>query len=172
MQRPSSLKADWRQKAVFFVIALLVITVDQLSKLWIELNLAVGESLPESGFLRLTHIQNTGASFGFFQNQTLLLSILSIISICIMLILIIFMYRRIPLFSTAIAKVSLGLILGGVAGNLIDRLSSGYVTDFIDFGFWPAFNVADSATVVGSIILAYILLRLAIKDGHPDGEDA
>lgn len=172
MQRLNSLKTDWQQKAVFFIIALLVVSIDQLTKLWIELNLAVGESLPESGFLRLTHIQNTGASFGLFQGQTTALSIVSIIGIGVILYLITFMYRRIPLLSNVVVKVSLGLMLGGVTGNLIDRLSSGYVTDFIDFNFWPAFNIADSATVVGAIILAYLLLRLAMKDERPDGEDA
>ena len=57
--------------------------------------------------------------------------------------------------------MSLGLVLGGTVGNLIDRLRSGYVTDFIDFGFWPAFNIADSSIVIGVTILAYSLLSLA-----------
>ena len=52
------------------------------------------------------------------------------------------------------------MVLGGTVGNLIDRLRFGYVTDFIDFGFWPAFNIADSAIVVGVIIFAYSLLFL------------
>jgi len=171
MQRSSSLRLDWRQKAAFFIIALLVVSVDQLSKLLIELNLAVGESLPETGFFRFTHIRNTGASFGLFQDQSLALAIVSIISIIVLLYLILFMYRRIPFLGTTPVKISLGLMLGGVVGNLIDRLSSGYVTDFIDFSFWPAFNIADSATVVGAIILAYSLLRLAKSDELSDGKD-
>jgi len=52
------------------------------------------------------------------------------------------------------------LVLGGIVGNLIDRLSQGYVTDFIDVGVWPVFNIADSAIVVGVIILAYTMLTL------------
>ena len=94
MQRLSSLKVAWQQKATFFIVALLVVSVDQLSKLWIELNLAVGESLPETGFFRLTHIRNTGASFGLFQDQSLVLAIVSIIGIGVLLYLIHFMYRR------------------------------------------------------------------------------
>jgi signal peptidase II len=171
MQRLSSLKADWRQKAAFFIIALLIVSIDQLSKLWIELSLAVGESLPETGFLRLTHIRNTGASFGLFQDQTLALSIVSIIGVGILLYLMLFMYRRLPFLGITPVKISLGLMLGGIVGNLIDRLSSGYVTDFIDFSFWPAFNVADSATVVGAIILAYSLLRLVKSGELSDGKD-
>jgi len=171
MRRPSSFKVDWRKRAAFFIIALLVVFVDQLGKLWVELNLAVGESIPETGFLRLTHIRNTGASFGLFQDQTLVLAIVSIIGIGILLYLIFFMYRRLPFLSTTPVKISLGLILGGMAGNLIDRLSSGYVTDFIDFSFWPAFNVADSAAVVGAVILAYSLLCLARRDELSDGKD-
>ncbi|MCJ7763990.1 MAG: signal peptidase II [Dehalococcoidales bacterium] len=171
MQRISSLKVAWQQKATFFIVALLVVSVDQLSKLWIELNLAVGESLPETGFFRLTHIRNTGASFGLFQDQSLVLAIVSIIGISVLLYLILFMYRRFHILSTASVKISLGLMLGGTVGNLIDRLSSGYVTDFINFNFWPAFNVADSAVVVGAVILSYSLLRLVKSDELSDGKD-
>jgi signal peptidase II len=171
MRRTSNLKLDWRQRAAFFTIALLVVSVDQLSKLLIELNLAVGESIPETGFFRLSHIHNTGASFGLFQDQSLVLAIAGIVGIGVLLYLILFMYRRIPFLSTMLVKISLGLMLGGVIGNLIDRLSSGYVTDFIDFSFWPAFNVADSATVVGAVILAYSLLRLARNGELSDGKD-
>ncbi len=60
-----------------------------------------------------------------------------------------------------LGKVALGLVFGGTLGNLIDRFRFGRVTDFIDFGFWPAFNIADSAVTVGVIIFAYSLLRLA-----------
>ena len=58
-------------------------------------------------------------------------------------------------------RLALGLVLGGTVGNLVDRLRLGYVTDFIDVGIWPAFNIADSAIVVGVIILAYSLCSLA-----------
>ncbi|MBA7678182.1 Lipoprotein signal peptidase [subsurface metagenome] len=60
-----------------------------------------------------------------------------------------------------VGKSALGLVLGGTVGNIIDRLRFGYVTDFIDFGFWPAFNVADSSVVIGVIIFAYSLHSLA-----------
>ena len=71
-----------------------------------------------------------------------------------------FIYRRSPFLDSISGKLAVGLILGGIVGNLIDRLSQGYVTDFIGVGIWPAFNIADSAIVVGVIILAYSLLPL------------
>ena len=117
MQRLSSLKVDWRHKATFFIIALLVVCFDQLSKLWIELNLAVGESMPETGFFRLTHIRNTGASFGLFQDKSLILAIVSIIVVSILLYRILFMYCRFHFLSTISVKMSLGLVLGGMVGK-------------------------------------------------------
>ena len=64
---------------------------------------------------------------------------------------------------------ALGLLLGGSVGNLIDRLRLGYATDFIDVGFWPVFNLADSAIVVGAFILAYSFLFKAKKGERPAG---
>jgi signal peptidase II len=61
--------------------------------------------------------------------------------------------------STTPGKLSMGLILGGTVGNLIDRLRVGHVTDFIDIGIWPSFNVADSSVVVGVLLLAFLLIK-------------
>ena len=171
MQRVNSLnKGIWQRRAAFFLTALLVVSADQLSKLWIRSNLTVGESLPETGFFRLTHVKNTGAAFGLFQDQSTILTIAAIIGIAVLLFLVLFMYRRFYFLNTMPGNLSLGLILGGTVGNLIDRLSSGYVTDFIDIGFWPAFNLADSAVVVGAILLAYSLVRLAKSGERLDGK--
>ena len=163
MQKPNSLQGLWRRNVAFLLTALAVVSADQLSKLWVKSNLAVGESLPETGFFRLTHVHNTGAAFGLFQDQSFLLTVIAIIGIGFLLFLGLFMYRRFQFLNTISGKISLGLILGGTVGNLIDRLSDGYVTDFIDFNFWPAFNIADSAVVVGAILLAYSIIRLTKK---------
>ncbi len=136
----------------FFLIALLVVATDQLSKLWIRSNLATGESLPETGLFRLTHVHNTGAVFGLFPDQSFPLAIVALIAIVVLLLLVIFIYRRFPFLDSRLGKPALGLILGGTVGNLIDRLRFGYVTDFIDIGIWPAFNIADSTIVVGVIL--------------------
>jgi signal peptidase II len=147
-----------------------VVSTDQLSKLWIRSNLTLGESLPEAGFFRLTHIRNTGAAFGLFQDHSLMLIIAAIIGIATLLFLVLFMYRRFDFLDTTPGRPSIGLILGGTMGNLIDRLSSGYVTDFIDVGIWPAFNAADSAVVVGAILLAYSLMQLTKGSERSDGQ--
>ena len=164
MRKVNSLRGKW-QNVVFFLTALLIVAADQLSKLWVRSNLALGESLPETGLFRLTHIYNTGASFGLFQGQAFALTIVAVIGIVALLLFTLVFCRRFPLLDNMPNRVVLGLILGGIVGNLIDRLRFGGVTDFIDVGMdvyrWPTFNVADSAVVVGTIIFAYSLLRLA-----------
>ena len=165
MQKADRLQAKWRN-GVFFLVALLIVITDQLSKIWIRTNLTVGQSLPEVGFPRLTHVSNTGAAFGLFHGQTFPLIIASFIGVAILLFYALFFYRRFPLLDNWIAWTGLSLVLGGTIGNLIDRLRFGYVTDFIDFGFWPAFNLADSSIVVGVIIFACSLLSLARTSEH------
>ncbi len=154
----------FRQNAIFLVVSASVIIADQLSKFWIKSNLAIGESTFEIGFFRLTHVQNTGSSFGLFQNQNLILSIFGILGACLILFLVFIMHNRFHILGTFLGKFSLGLIFAGAVGNLINRLSFGHVVDFLDFNYWPAFNIADSSVVVGSILLAYHLLRLNSKD--------
>ena len=151
---------------VFFLTALLVVVADQLSKMWIRSNLDVEELLFELGFFRLTHIQNTGAAFGLFRDQSFALTIVALVGIVVLLLYALLIYRRFPILDNLLGKSALGLVLGGTVGNLIDRLHLGYVTDFIDVGFWPAFNIADSAIVVGVIMLAYSLRFLARTEKH------
>ena len=146
---------------VFSLTALLIVAADQLSKIWIRTNLVVGQSLPEVGFPRLTHVNNTGAAFGLFHGQTFPLTIISFIGVAVLLLYAFFFYRRFPWLDNWFIWTGLSLVLGGTVGNLIDRIRLGHVTDFINFGFWPAFNIADSAIVVGVIIFAYSLLSLA-----------
>ncbi|MDP3879553.1 MAG: signal peptidase II [Dehalococcoidales bacterium] len=157
MKRADSLRAGlWN--ALFFLTALLVSALDQLTKLWIRANLDLGESLPLTGWLRLTHIRNPGAAFGLFQGFSFTLTVLAIAGIIALLVFFIFFYHRFPFLNDSLSKPALGLILGGTVGNLIDRLRLGSVTDFVDFGFWPAFNVADASIVIGALIFAYSLL--------------
>ena len=157
MQKADSPQGKWRN-VVFFLTALLVVAADQLSKIWIRSNLAPGESLPETGLFRLTHVHNTGASFGLFQDQSFTLTIIALIGIAVLLLFALLFYRRFPFLDSSLGKPALGLLLGGTVGNLIDRLYLGYVTDFIDIGIWPVFNIADSAITVGAILFAYSLL--------------
>lgn len=142
---------------VFFLTALLVVVADQLSKRWIRSNLEDGQSLPATGLFRLTHVHNTGLAFGLFQDHSFPLTIVALIGIGVILLFVLFIYHRFPFLDSRLGKLALGLVLGGTIGNLIDRLRLGYVTDFIDIGIWPAFNIADSAIVIGVIIFAYSL---------------
>jgi len=151
---------------LFFLIALLVVAADQLSKIWIRSNLLVDHSLFEVGFFRITHVHNTGAAFGLFQGQSFLLTIVALVGITVLLVYALVIYRRFPLSDSKLGRSILGLVLGGAVGNLIDRLRFGYVTDFIDVGLWPAFNIADSAITIGAILLACSLLRLARAEKH------
>jgi signal peptidase II len=139
--------------AVFFLTVALVLAADQLSKLWIK-SYSEGQVIFEAGIFRITHIHNTGASFGLFRGQSLALTIVAFIGIILVLSYVFLISRHLPLLGTRMSKLSLGLVLGGIIGNLIDRLQFGYVTDFIDISIWPTFNIADSAITVGVILFA------------------
>jgi signal peptidase II len=153
----------------FFLIALLLVVADQLIKFWIRENLAIGQSLWSWGIFEIARVPpNTGAAFGLFQDQTLLLVIISGIGIVFILVYAFIIYRRYPFLDSALSRVTLGMILGGTIGNLIERIQYllgqlGGVTDFIHIGWWPPFNLADSAVVVGVILFIYSLFPLARK---------
>ena len=157
MPKASNIPAK-RQIILLSLITPLVVAADQLTKLWIRSYLVMGESSPVTGWLSLTHASNTGAAFGIFQGKSFPLTLVGLIGVCVLLLYAFFLYRRLPFLNSALSEVALGLILGGTIGNLIDRLRLGYVTDFIDFHFWPAFNVADSAIVVGALMFVYLML--------------
>ena len=161
MRRANSPWGKWWRTVVFFLVALAVVIGDQLSKVWIRSNLALGQTLFEVGFFRIIYISNTGASFGLFPGQSFALTIVTIVGVALILIFVLVIHRWFPPLDNMLSKVALGLVLGGALGNLIDRLNLGYVIDFIDFRVWPAFNIADSAVVVGVIIFAYSLRFLA-----------
>jgi len=166
MSRVSNLR---RSGLIFALTAFCVAAADQLSKLLIRSNVAVGESIPENGFIRIHHVQNTGAAFGLFGDYTSVLIAISITG-AIAVIASFFFAERLPFLGGTGAKVVLGLVLGGIAGNLIDRLSFGYVTDFIDVGIWPTFNIADSAVVIGILSLIYLILFSPRDKRASDGQ--
>ena len=142
----------------------LVLAIDQITKQLIRVNLNLGESWPATGFVRLTHGLNSGSAFGFFPNQTLILIIASIVAIGFL----VYFYRTHALTSPLL-RLAIGLQLGGALGNLVDRLRTGAVVDFVDIGRWPIFNVADSSIVVGMTLLVGVLV-LTGKDKQPSSE--
>ena len=129
-------------------VATATLIADQLTKYLIRESFAIGESWPREGFFRITHGTNTGTAFGLFPDQTLLLTIASVVAIGFIIY-----YYRAHGGQTWLSGLNIGLLLGGAFGNLIDRVVAGRVTDFIDVGAWPIFNIADSAVVVGITLL-------------------
>ncbi len=151
-----------RRLGLFLIVAALIVTFDQLSKLWIRAHLALGESLPLTDRLSLTYVGNTGSAFGLLANRTVLLIIIGIASLLIVLLFLRYLSQV-----TTLSMVSIGLVWGGAVGNFIDRLRFGYVTDFIYFRlwgsvYWPAFNVADAAIVVGVVVLIYSFYKSGV----------
>jgi len=154
--------------AAFLVPAAIVIPLDQLTKLWVKQNIPLWGSIPATGFFRLTHVQNTGASFGIFPEHTAVLAVFSAIMAAVVLWLGLFMTRRFDFLRSRLSLIALGLMLGGILGNFIDRAFIGYVTDFLKMGAWPDYNIADASEVVGSIILALMIIRSTLNE-HTDG---
>ena len=151
-----------RRLGLFLIVAALIVTFDQLAKLWIRAHLALGESLPLTDRLSLTYIGNTGSAFGLLANQTVLLIIIGIASLLIVLLFLRYLSQV-----TTLSMVSIGLVWGGAVGNFIDRLRFGFVTDFIYFRLWgdvhwPAFNIADAAITVGVFALVYSFYKSGV----------
>ena len=143
----------WYKDWVFYLIAGAVFIFDQISKEFIRLWMPLGDSWPSTGFLRIVHGTNTGSAFGLFAGFTNLLILASIVGIAAVLY---YFYRQ---GNNAIAlRISLGLIVGGALGNLFDRVVSGKVVDFISVGWWPSFNIADSAISVGMFLLIFTMI--------------
>jgi len=140
--------------AAFVVVALLLFCGDQLSKLWVVSNFAPGETrplIPE--IFHFTYVRNPGAAFGILAYRTSFF-----IAISLLLVLLILFSGYFLGKGHVLIRIALALQLGGALGNLSDRLRTGHVVDFIDFRFWPVFNMADAFIVVGTALLVLALL--------------
>ncbi len=131
------------------MIAFFIASADQATKFIIEALVPQNTYIILTSFLRISHIKNTGSAFGILQNTNALFAALTLLVI----IGIIYFFDRIP--EKKLALTGYSLILGGAIGNLADRIFLGGVIDFIDFKFWPAFNIADSALTLGIILLLF-----------------
>ena len=154
---------------LFLGLAVLVVLLDQGTKRIAEdrLERTGVRSVPVpvvGDFLRFTYVENRGAAFGLLQDQTAFFVLVGVIVIGV----IAASYRYLPRSGFRL-HLALGLQLGGAIGNLIDRVRQGYVVDFVDFGYhanwWPVFNVADSAIVIGVALLALNALSPSSEDG-------
>src|SRR6185437_2425254 len=141
-----------------FLIAFLVVSLDRLAKLSVERNISLHDSIAVvPGFFHLTHVENRGAAFGLFAESPSewKIAVLVLFSLVALVVVSALLWKNSHAMTTT--GVGLALILGGALGNLWDRLLSGQVVDFLDFHVgsyhWPAFNLADSAIVVGALLL-------------------
>ena len=156
-----------------FVITGLILVLDQISKILVQYSIPFESSYfaPDrvtiiEDFFYLVHIGNKGAAWGMFSEYSGILTLLSFA-----VLLFIFCFRKQLELHRGTMQIAFGLLIGGILGNLIDRIRVGHVIDFIDihlpftlpyilpYGRWPAFNIADSAIVVG--MLFYLLLSLS-----------
>lgn len=156
----------------YLVLMAAIVLLDQVTKAIVVRSLALHEYVPlVDGLLSLSHVRNRGAAFGLLSDwdvpyQSLLLSVLSL---CALVAIVLYFLRLPP--AARLPRVALALVLGGAAGNLLDRARLGYVVDFVHAYWrqhqWPDFNVADSAITIGVTLLVLDILRSS--DASPAG---
>jgi signal peptidase II len=144
---------------LFFLISILLIALDQLSKWWIVQHMELYQSVSViSDFFYITSHRNRGAAFGILQEQRWFFIVVTIGVVIAILVFIVKMKKE-----TFLTKIALSFVLGGAVGNLIDRIRTGEVVDFFHFQFgsyhFPIFNVADSAICVGVVLFLIANLR-------------
>jgi signal peptidase II len=137
------------------VAALTTLAVDQLSKALTRIFLPKGSVVSIGGVLKLRQVRNPGTAFGVIQGEPWPLFLLSI-AVFFFLLLVLWRWGG-P--GSRFFQMGMGLIIGGALGNIIDRIALGAVVDFIDFGFWPVFNLADMAIVVGVIMTMVVVVK-------------
>jgi signal peptidase II len=155
------------------ILAATVLVLDQVTKFWAERALTLYAPVEITNFFNLTLVYNPGAAFSFLSTaggwQRWMFSGIALGAAA----LIVFWLARLPR-DARLSIVSLGLILGGAVGNLVDRLRLGKVVDFLDFHYaglhWPAFNVADAAITVGAVCLIIATFTEQARDAdHREG---
>jgi len=151
-------------------LGFVIVFVDQLTKYVVRQSMVLGESRPViPGFFNLTYLRNTGALWGFFQHQNEWLILVSVF----VLVLIAVFYRRLA-DGRCVHRIAIGCMIGGIVGNLIDRIKLGWVTDFLDCYWsarhWPAFNIADSAICIG--VAVYLVSSLWLSKAAEPGSSS
>jgi signal peptidase II len=148
-----SFAARTAQWAGLSVVVLVAVAADQTTKLIVTRSLNLDESLHVIGAFSIHRVQNPGIAFGLFGGATPIVTALTALAVGWMLLFFARSGARHP-----VLPVALGLLIGGSLSNLIDRIRLGHVTDFLDFRYWPSFNLADSFIVVGVGILFVALV--------------
>jgi signal peptidase II len=154
-----SLAAGRWQWAGLAAVAMAAVVADQVTKHIVTSTLALDESVDVVGPLSIHHVQNSGIAFGLFSSATAVVTVLTGVAVVWMIVFFARSGARHPVLPAA-----LGLLIGGSLSNLVDRIRLHHVTDFIDLGWWPAFNLADSFIVIG---VAILLGALVLADRAP-----
>jgi signal peptidase II len=157
-----SLAASPAQWLALAAIVFAAIAADQLTKYIVSSQLRLDDGLHVLGPFWIHHVRNSGIAFGLFASATAVVIVLTGIAVLWMLVYFARSGARHP-----ILPVALGLVIGGSTSNLLDRVRLGYVTDFLDFRYWPAFNLADSFIVVGVAVLLVALLAAEREPRRP-----
>jgi len=158
------MSSKFQGRLPYLLIAVGTLVFDRWSKAWIQNRFDLNESVRIiDGFFNITYVRNTGVAFGIFSSvsspaKSLLLSVFTAFAA-----IIVVTYSVRSSARNRLLQVALALILGGALGNLYDRLSYGYVVDFLEFYVgvyhWPSFNIADSAISIGVALLALEIIR-------------
>ena len=164
------MKNNWIKYSLVAVIALVCISLDQVSKLIAINNLIEYKSVPViNNFFNFTLCYNTGGAWSIFSNATWLLVIISIIALG-------FIIYTIIKSKSNLYTISASVFMGGLIGNLIDRIFNSKVTDFLDFiifGYdFPVFNFADIFIVVSAALIIFAILKEENKEEIKDGKDS
>ena len=146
--------------AAFAALAGVLLVLDRITKAWAARTLVLGDPHPLIGnAIRLTRVHNTGGAFGVLAGNPLVFIIVSfVIAVAVLVAFIVLRGRR------TVLRLALVLVFVGAVGNLIDRISVGYVVDFFEIVGFPVFNVADSCVTVGAIL---IVLYALVGGGRP-----
>ncbi|MDD4675946.1 MAG: signal peptidase II [Syntrophaceticus schinkii] len=149
------MKKEILNVVLFFFITFVLLAVDQVTKVVIVNHMRPGESIPViERIFHITYVRNPGGAFGILAHRTEIFIVLAVLFIIIVLALPVYFPGRNLKLTCALA-----ILTGGVMGNLVDRLRSGYVVDFLDFRVWPVFNAADIFIFTGTALLFIFLLR-------------
>lgn len=157
---------------IFLASVLLVIPLDQATKIWIDHNLVFGDRISViEGFFYITHVRNPGAAFSLFATMDATYRTTFFVAISLVALAIIVSFFRSLAPGDRLSSLALGSIFGGAIGNLIDRITRGEVVDFLQFRLWsgyswPDFNVADTCIVVG---VGLLVIELLASEGETRG---
>ncbi len=147
-----------KMRTRYYLIPLFVVILDHVTKWWVNLRLATDPIELIPGYLRLSLVHNPGVAFGLFSEAVSAWKPYVLGAMAVIAMVVIFMYARRAPADRRLLQCGLATTMGGITGNLLDRIIRGYVVDFIEFHihesfYWPNFNVADSAITVGIALL-------------------